>query len=167
MIRRILVSLSFMFLVAAPMAYCAKETVGPKGEVSNKLSAPEFSLQDLSGKTWSLSNQKGKAVLLVFTTTWCPWCVKDIPNLKKIHEKYKNRNFEFVAVYINESKQKVSSFAQKKALPYRVLLDPDGKIATKYGVRGVPTKVIVGKDGNVVCWMCQDEETQLDKALKK
>jgi len=156
-----------MSLVAAPGAYCAQEALGPKGEVTSKLSAPNFSLQDLSGKTWRLSDHKGKVVLLAFTTTWCPWCVKDIPNLKKIHEKYKGQNVEFVAIYINESSKKVSSFAQKKGIPYRILLDPDGKIATKYGVKGVPTKVVLGRDGSVVCWMCQDEVTQIDKALKK
>jgi peroxiredoxin len=168
MIRRKFISLVFMFLIALPFAHGEEKTsVGPKGVVSKRIAAPDFTLQDLSGKSWKLSDQKGKVVLLDFTTTWCPWCVKDIPNLKKITEKFKGQKFEFAAVYIQESKQKVMSFAQKKGIPYRVLLDADAKTAREYGVKGVPTKVLVDKDGYILCWMCEDEEAQLEKALRK
>ena len=157
MIRRLLTALVFLSLAAPSFAL---------GE--DKVAAADFTLVDLAGKTWRLADQKGKVVLLDFTTTWCPWCVKDIPHLKKLSQKYQsNRNFEFVAVYLQESRQKVSSFARKKELPYRILLDLDGKVAAKYGVRGVPTKVVVDKDGNVLCWMCRDEEALIDKALRK
>jgi peroxiredoxin len=168
MINKTLALSVFMFLLALPFAHGqGSVSVGPQGEVSTKVAAPDFTLQDLSGKTWRLSDQKGKVVLLDFTTTWCPWCVKDIPNLKKITQKYKNQPFEFTAIYIQESRQKVSAFAQKKEIPYRILLDPDAKIAREYSVRGVPTKVIVDKAGNILCWMCKEEEAQLDKALRK
>lgn len=157
MIRRLLTALVFLSLAAPSFAL---------GQ--DKVAAHDFTLVDLAGKTWRLSDQKGKVVLLDFTTTWCPWCVKDIPHLKKLSQKYQgNRSFEFVAVYLQESRQKVSSFALKKGLPYRILLDLDGKVAAKYGVRGVPTKVVVDKDGNVLCWMCRDEEAIIDKALRK
>lgn len=164
MIRKALLSLVFISMVAVPLVHGAD--AAPPAQ-SKKMAAPDFTLQDLSGKTWRLSDQRGKVVLLDFTTTWCPWCVKDIPNLKKISEKFKNQKFEFAAIYIKESKQKVSAFAQKKDLPYRILLDPDAAIAKKYFVRGVPTKIVVDKDGTILCWMCEGEEAVVEKALKK
>jgi peroxiredoxin len=163
MIRKTLLSLVFVSLLAVSLAHGADAAPSPQ----SKMAAPDFTLQDLSGKTWRLSDQKGKVVLLDFTTTWCPWCVKDIPNLKKISEKFKNQKFEFAAIYINESQQKVASFIQKKDIRYRVLLDPNGAIARQYQVRGVPTKVVVDKDGTILCWMCQDEEAVVEKALRK
>jgi peroxiredoxin len=171
MIRRIVVCSALIFMMALPFASC--EDKAPKGDsganrgMPNKITAPDFSLQDITGKTWHLSDHRGKVVLLDFTTTWCPWCLKDIPNLKKIYERYRNPEFEFVSIYIQESQKKVSSFAGKHALPYKVLLDPEGKAARSYGVRGVPTKVIVGRDGTIACWMCDDVEGFLEKMLKK
>lgn len=171
MVRRIVVCSVLLFMMALPFASCEDKT--PKGAAgttsgrSSKIIAPDFSLQDITGKTWRLSDHRGKVVFLDFTTTWCPWCIKDIPTLKKLHERYRNQEFEFVAIYIEESQKKVSSFSTKHKLPYKILLDPEGKAARSYGVRGVPTKVVVGRDGTVVCWMCSDTEGVLDRLLKK
>jgi peroxiredoxin len=165
MIRKTLLSLVFVFLAASLALGADGAAAGTKAQP--RMTAPDFTLQDLSGKAWRLSDHRGKVVLIDFTTTWCPWCVKDIPNLKRVSEKYRTQKFEFVAVYINESKQKVGSFVQKNGIPYRVLLDTDAKTAMQYQVRGVPTKVVVDRDGSILCWMCQDEEALLEKALKK
>ena len=171
MARRIVVCSLLLFMMALPFASCEDKT--PKGPsrtgsgMPYKITAPDFSLQDITGKTWHLADYRGKVVLLDFTTTWCPWCLKDIPTLKKLYERYRNRDFEFVTIYIQESQKKVSSFASKNTLPYKVLLDPEGKAARSYGVRGVPTKVVVGRDGTIVCWMCEDTEGVLERLLKK
>ncbi len=172
MVQRILVCLVLAFFLAAPFASCedrnaSKAGSGKKKSDSYTVPAPDFALQDLSGKTRKLSDFKGKVVLLNFTTTWCPWCLKEIPTLKKLHERYKGSNFEFVSVYLQESRKKVSAFAEKHSLPYTILLDTEGKTASSYGVRGVPTKVIVDKEGNIACWMCNDTESRLEKMLKK
>lgn len=170
MIQRILFCFLFVFMTALPFAFC-EEGPSKKGaqrtETMRRIPAPELSLQDLTGKTFDLSRYRGKTVLLNFTTTWCPYCIKDIPGLKKIHERFKNRDFLLVSIYIQESRKKVSSFAEKHGLAYTTLIDPDGKTAMRYGVRGVPTKVIVGEDGNIVCWMCSDVEGELEKKLRK
>lgn len=171
MIRRIAVCSVLMFMIALPFASgedkTPKRASGATSGMPYKITAPDFSLQDVTGKTWRLSDHHGKVVLLDFTTTWCPWCIKDIPNLKKVYERYGKKDFEFVAIYIQESQKKVSSFSAKHKLPYKILLDPEGKAARNYGVRGVPTKVIVGRDGTVACWMCNDAEGVLEKMLKK
>jgi len=106
-------------------------------------------------------------VLVYFTTTWCPYCKRDIPNLKKMYDRYRDRDFEILSIFIQESRQKVSSFAESYELPYPVLLDPDGAVAARYGVRGVPTKIVVSPDGTMVCWMCGDLEGSLEKLLGK
>jgi len=130
-----------------------------------EVSAPDFSLKDLDGKTHNLSDYAGKTVLLNFTTTWCPYCLKDIPYLKKIYRDYQDKGFVLLAIYIQESDRKVSSFAKKQELPYTVLLDTDGRIARTFGVRGVPTKVLVNKEGTVLCRACRSLDVMLDQEM--
>lgn len=128
--------------------------------------APDFTLQDLNGKSFSLKDFKGKNVLLYFTTTWCPYCKREVPELKEMHLKYKGK-LEILAIDMNESKAKVSSYIQKYQIPYTTLLDSEGKVALDYSIRGVPTKVLVGKDGRVFCYMCRDLPSQVEELLKK
>ena len=128
--------------------------------------APDFTLQDLNGKSFSLKDFKGKNVLLYFTTTWCPYCKKEVPELKEMHKKYKGK-LEMLAIDMNESKAKVSSYIQKYQIPYTTLLDSEGKVAVDYSIRGVPTKVLVGKDGKVFCYMCRDLPNQVEELVKK
>jgi peroxiredoxin len=130
-----------------------------------EVQALDFNLKDLSGTTHSLSDYKGKTVLLNFTTTWCPYCIKDIPKLKQMYSNYKGKDFELIAIYIQESNQKVASFAQKYDLPYAILLDTEGMVARSYGVRGVPTKVLVNKNGTILCWACRTLEVMLEKEM--
>ncbi|HHO76521.1 MAG TPA: TlpA family protein disulfide reductase [Deltaproteobacteria bacterium] len=136
-------------------------------EQSIEVSAADFTLRDLEGKTHVLSEYAGKTVLLNFTTTWCPYCIKDIPNLKKIYSEYKDRDFVLFSIYIQESDTKVASFAKKYKLPYTVLLDTDGRIAQSYGVRGVPTKILVDKKGTILCLACRSLDVMLDKEMGK
>jgi len=129
--------------------------------------APDFTLKDLSGKTVSLKDYRGKVVLLDFTTTWCPWCKKDIPSLKQLYASMKGKDFVLLSIYINESQKRVGSFASNYSLPYPVLLDTEASVAHNYGIRGVPTKIVVRKDGSIGCWQCINAEENINEALKE
>ena len=131
-----------------------------KHSVENK--ALDFALEDLNGNTVKLSSYTGQGVLLVFSTTWCPYCRKEIPQLKELYTKYKEKGFEILNIDIQESKEKVSAYANEHKLPYKVLLDMDGRVASMYGVRGVPTKVLINKDGTILCVACRSIDIMLD-----
>lgn len=109
--------------------------------------APAFKLPLLEGGSLSLAEFKGKPTVLVFTTTWCPHCVDAIPEWKRLHQTYRTQGVGFAAIYIQESPAKVKAFARKHRLPYPVALDADGAIAQAYGVRGVPTQVLITPAG--------------------
>jgi len=112
--------------------------------------APDFTLNDLKGNAISLNSFSNKnVVLLDFGATWCPYCVKSIPAMKGLHEKYKDEGLEIILIDIKESAQRVKVFAEKHEIPYTVLLDDTGSVASSYGVRGIPTIVVVGKDGTI------------------
>lgn len=131
-----------------------------KQSIENK--ALDFALEDLDGNKVKLSYYTGQGVLLVFGTTWCPYCRKEIPQLKELYTKYKEKGFEILNIDIQESKDKVSEYANEHKLPYKVLLDTDGRVASIYGIRGVPTKVLIGKDGTILCVACRSIDIMLD-----
>jgi len=131
-----------------------------KLSIENK--ALDFALEDLDGNTVKLSYYTGQGVLLVFGTTWCPYCSKEIPELKKLYAKYREKGFEILNIDIQESKEKVSEYANEHKLPYKVLLDKDAQVASMYGVRGIPTKVLINKDGTILCAACRSIDIMLE-----
>ena len=123
----------------------------PKASSKQKaIAAPDFTLQDLQGKTFKLSGQLGKPVVIFFGTTWCPSCRAEIPSYSAIYEKYAKRGLEVIYIDINEPAEKVARFAKSNSFPYRVLLDRDGSVASDYNIVGVPTLVLIDKNGNVI-----------------
>lgn len=128
--------------------------------------APDFVLKDLQGRKFRLSENTGKPVLLIFGTTWCPYCRDEIPRLKDIYANYGKRGLVILNINIQESKKKVSRFADSYKLPYRVLLDEKADVAESYGVQGVPTMVLIDKKGMIVCRRCRSIEPLIERMLK-
>lgn len=118
--------------------------------VEEKGQASDFILDDLEGSKVSLSDlSKEKPVLLVFWATWCPFCIEEIPALNKIADAHKDK-VGIAGIDIKENVEKVKSFAQKKEIKYSILLDSTGSVAQKYGVLGIPTNVLIDKDGKIL-----------------
>jgi peroxiredoxin len=127
--------------------------------------APDFTLKDLQGKIFRLSAQRGKPVLIFFGTTWCPGCRAEVPKYKKVHETYAPRGLVVIYINIMEPASKVARFAKANALPYRTLLDEDGREANKYNVVGVPMIMLVDKEGYIIKVGHSSSEMPLDKVL--
>lgn len=112
--------------------------------------APNFTLKGLDDRMVSLSDYKGKVVLLNIWATWCPPCVAETPSIDKLYKMMKDENFELLAVSIDEGgKRAVEEFMKSKNLSFPVLLDPDGYVARLYRTTGVPESFIIRKDGTI------------------
>lgn len=143
-----------------PAAPPAAETLAEK--------APDFVLNDLRGERFRLSDWRGKQpVLVIFSTTWCTFCKSEIPHFKKITETYAKQGLVVVNIDIQESRAKVSAFAAEHRLPYRVLLDTEGTVAGVYDIRGVPSMVLVDRQGHIDCRQCRDVESRIEALLKE
>jgi peroxiredoxin len=113
--------------------------------------APNFTFPGLDGKNTSLSDYKGKVVLVNIWATWCPPCVEEMPSMQKLYNEFNGKNFEILAVSIDAAGvDAVAPFMKKYKLSFPALMDPKGTIKSKYGVTGVPESFIIDKQGILV-----------------
>ena len=141
-----------MILAGLMLCLCFLIACGPSPEREpvKEGVAPDFVLRDLQGNSFRLQDERGKMVLLIFTTTWCPSCRAAIPLYREIYEKYGSRGLVVVNIDIQEPLDRVRQFVENHRIPYRVLLDPTGHVGLTFGVVGVPSLVLVNKDGEIV-----------------
>ena len=112
--------------------------------------AIDFTLTDLDGKTVSLSDYRGKNVYLNFFATWCPPCRAEMPDIEKMYQKYKDKDFVVLAVDLGEDSDTVKSFIKENGYSFRVLLDSDQSVGQQYATTAIPVSVFIDKNGNVL-----------------
>lgn len=131
--------------------------------------APDFKLKNLNNEEMSLASFKGKYVLLDFWGTWCGWCIKGIPDMKKYYAKYKDR-MEIVGICCGDTEEKWRNGVKKHELPWTNLFnDKDNDITTIYAISGYPTKILVDPNGKIVDVFVGESEdlyNRLDELFK-
>lgn len=125
------------------------ETVGlEKGNL-----APDFTLYNLQGEPLTLSDLKGKRVVLNFWATWCPPCEAEMPHMQKYYEQYKNEdNVEIVGVnltYAREKVERVETFLKSYDITFPIVLEPDESVANQYRILTIPTTFMIDTEGRV------------------
>ena len=109
--------------------------------------ATDFNCQDLKGQTWSLDKVRGKVVLLRFWADWCPYCRYEMPMIEKYYRKLNKEGFMVLAVNVKQSAAVAEAFTAQMDITLPVLLDPDGKMAQRYGVYAIPTNFLIDREG--------------------
>ena len=112
--------------------------------------APDFTLNDLSGKSFTLSILRDKKpALLIFWATWCPACRQTMPYFSDLYTTYSPRGLEVVSINIasNDPLPRVQSFQEVTKLPYRILYDEKTDVSRLYAVFGIPTTLIIDRNG--------------------
>lgn len=116
---------------------------------SGDVTAPDFTLKNLEGKDVSLSDFRGKWVILDFWGSWCIWCIKGFPELKEAYEKYKGE-LEVIGLDCRETEEAWKAGVAKYELPWVNLYCPDGNpLISEFGIQGYPTKAIIDPQGKI------------------
>ncbi|HTS09236.1 MAG TPA: TlpA disulfide reductase family protein [Candidatus Eisenbacteria bacterium] len=109
----------------------------------------DFTLVDLTGKSWHLRDLKGKVVLVNFWATWCPPCRKEMPDLQALYDKYKDQGFLVLSIS-DEKTAKVAPFIVERKITYPVLLDPGRKVNDAFVIEGIPKSFVYDRGGRLV-----------------
>jgi cytochrome c biogenesis protein CcmG/thiol:disulfide interchange protein DsbE len=112
--------------------------------------APDFTLTTFEGKTISLTDLRGKPIIINFWASWCPPCRIEAPLLERTWRAYKNRGLIFLGVNIQDRKEDALSYMREFDITYPNGPDPTGEIAIDYGVSGLPVTFFVSRKGEVV-----------------
>ncbi|WFA08256.1 TlpA disulfide reductase family protein [Tissierella sp. Yu-01] len=129
-------------VVEAPVDEPVEET---STEIAKDKPAPDFTLMNLSGEEVSLSDYRGKIVLINFWATWCTFCDMEMPDLQRLDDE--NDDLVVLAVDVMEDKETVEKYINEGGYSFEVVLDEKGDVTKTYLVSGFPTSYFVDPDG--------------------
>ncbi len=135
MLRKILLFMLFLLFAAGTLT--AKD-------------APDFKLTSLDGKEVSLSDYKGKVILVNFWATWCPPCLAEMPDLNKLYVNYKDKGLQILGLSISSRARDIPKKVKQSGVTYPILLESE-PVAAKFGGFGaIPQTFIIDKNGKIV-----------------
>jgi peroxiredoxin len=142
-------TLGLTLLLSAAAHAQKMPTLGPTQGLRAGNLAFDFTGKDLDGKIYHLKDLRGQVVQIVFWATWCVPCVEEIPTMRAIDAKYRDRGLVLLAVVVptEQTKTGVREFAAKNKLGYPILWDGADAIVDRYRIDAIPQIFLVGRDG--------------------
>lgn len=113
---------------------------------------PPFTGHTLDARQLSLTEFRGKVIVVTFWASWCLECRTEMPLLEGLHRAFASRGLAIIGVNAREDKTVIGRYAEELGLTFPLVLDPGGKINALYGVIGLPTSFVVGRDGRAVAF---------------
>jgi peroxiredoxin len=140
-----------IFWTPEASAQTAQPSVESTTIVKEGAQAPDFTVEMFDGTKVTLSELKGKVVLVNFWATWCPPCRNELARVEKeIIERFKGQEFVFLPISRGESKEKVAEFRNKMGYTFPMGLDTTQAIFKKYATNYIPRNFLVDREGKVV-----------------
>lgn len=153
-------SIAFLVTLAVLVAGCANPLMDKP--------APDFAAKDIAGNEIVLSDLRGKIVLLDFWATWCPPCIDELPNVKRIYDKNKDKDFYVLGISLDSELSQLEVFVEKAQIEWPQIfeLGEDGyNISEAYGVEYIPTTFLLDRNGAIRHVGLRD--TNLERAVDK
>lgn len=132
--------------------------------------APDFTLKSFKGGNVRLAELRGEVVMLNFWATWCGPCRQEMPLLEKLSQQYKDLGFTLLGINVEEDASGMEKFLKDVPVGFTILRDGDNKVARLYGVDGMPSTVVIDRNG-VVRYLHRGykpgEEQQYEQQVKQ
>jgi thiol-disulfide isomerase/thioredoxin len=128
----------------------------------------ELQFTALDGSSVDLLALRGKIVLVDFWASWCPDCIREMPEVRRIYQKYKDRGLAVVGISLDKDAQALSSYLARKLIPWPQYFDGGGwenEIATKFDVRAIPEMWLINQRGELVS--TDVSAAQLDQSVER
>jgi peroxiredoxin len=117
---------------------------------SSSMRPAEFRGQTSDGKMLSLTGLRGKVVVVNFWATWCLECRPEMPMFERLHREFGAQGLSVIGINAREGAAAIRVYAKELGLTFPLILDPKGTINAAYGVIGLPTTFLIGRDGRPV-----------------
>jgi peroxiredoxin len=152
--------LAFVLLIAVlagvvsadePALVALLKTLDLRG-YTTRTAPPPFSGSTLDARQLSLTEYRGTVIVLNFWATWCLECRSEMPVLERLEREFSSQGLAIIGVNARENKDSVRRYAKELGLTFPLVLDRDGKINALYGVIGLPTTFVVGRDGRAIAF---------------
>ncbi len=133
--------------------------------------APDFTLQSLSGSEFTLSSIEDKIIVLDFWGSWCGWCIKGFPKMKEYSNKYENQ-IEIVGIACNDTEDEWKKSVEENELDWIHVINDDSMdkdVSVMYGIQGYPTKIILDKNKKILAKFVGESDdfyNKLDELVK-
>lgn len=162
-----------LVLCSAMLASCSSSTKKSAAETDDGFivkvgdEAPDFTVTTIDGEKYTLSEFRGKVVMLQFTASWCRVCREEMPFIESdIWQRHKqDENFVLLAIDRDEPAERVVQFVENIGITYPIAPDPESKVFTKYASAeaGVTRNVLIGRDGKIIYLTRLYEEPKFKK----
>jgi cytochrome c biogenesis protein CcmG/thiol:disulfide interchange protein DsbE len=119
-------------------------------DYTSRTAPPPFSGSPLDARPLSITEYRGSVIILNFWASWCLECRPEMPVLERLHREFSSRGLIIIGVNAREKKEAARRYAKELGLTFPLLLDRDGKINALYGVVGLPTTFVIGRDGRAI-----------------
>ncbi len=126
-------------LLLAWQSVSAREVSGP---------APDFTLHDTNNDPITLADFHGNVIMINFWASWCIPCRHEMPFLEKLYQRYKDLGFTILGINVEENPQMAHAMLQKIPVSFPILFDSDNSVSKLYKVSGMPTTILIDKNGN-------------------
>lgn len=117
-----------------------------------KTTAEDFSLSTLDGKTLRLSDFRGKVVALNFWATWCAPCLREMPEMERLYQRYKEQGFAILGVSLDVDAKGAKAFMDELKVTYPSVIDPRRQVASRYRVWALPATHFIDRQGEIIGW---------------
>ncbi|MEE8156331.1 MAG: thioredoxin-like domain-containing protein [Phycisphaerales bacterium] len=161
-------------LVYTVVAVCAAFCVTPSAQAGKYVGKafPNFTATDpVTGEKFALKDLRGKVVLVDFWATWCPPCIRELPNVKRTYKKYKDQGFEIVSISLDSDRRKFKSFVSRQRMDWYHVMDGGGwstRLAKKYNIHSIPAMFLIDTEGVCISDSARGRKlaTAIEKALR-
>lgn len=138
--------------LAAALLLSACATSGRRGGAGEAPASLDFELPDVAGRVVRTEAMRGRVLLVDVWATWCGPCEASMPFYTRLHERLSSRGLTILAVSVDEKDSDVTSYLERKPLPFAILRDPKGTVPSRLDVamETMPTSILIGGDGRVL-----------------
>jgi peroxiredoxin len=130
------------------LALCAGSTTAVSAKAV-QTAAPDFTLKSQKGDNLKLSELRGKVILINFWASWCGPCRQEMPVLNELYQHYRPLDFTILGVNVEQNSDDAKSLLKDVSVSFPILFDNKNKVSKLYDVKGMPSTVLVDRDGNI------------------